>query len=250
MPSRAPVTCQTVLPILARYDDPDLSEAERVLASTHLLRCQDCLTRLQEYRRQARLLRKLDPTTLNPRVHHAIWQRLAAPAEALAIDDAGAGKSRLTLLAVATLVAVVVLFGELAPTSLTERRMGTVGPSVTANDVFAQPLTGTFFAANPTRVITTVADSFSDWNAAGTPTLAMLRLTGTVRVVSALEGLLIVTIAGTGRDERLMLTRDTQVILLDGRHGTLADLGTGGRVQVHCDQTPEGFVVREILVLR
>lgn len=31
--------CRTVAPLIARYNDPDLNEVERVLLSTHLLQC-------------------------------------------------------------------------------------------------------------------------------------------------------------------------------------------------------------------
>ena len=39
MASAMRVSCQIVAPLLARYNDPDLTEGERVTLSTHLLQC-------------------------------------------------------------------------------------------------------------------------------------------------------------------------------------------------------------------
>jgi len=44
-PSDPQGECRAVARLLARYDDPDLGEAERILLGTHLPRCPQCWAR-------------------------------------------------------------------------------------------------------------------------------------------------------------------------------------------------------------
>jgi len=67
--------CRTVAPLIARYNDPDLNEVERVSLSTHLLQCPCCLTRLQEYRALDQQVRRVPKITLAPQAREAVLER-------------------------------------------------------------------------------------------------------------------------------------------------------------------------------
>jgi hypothetical protein len=79
--------------------------------------------------------------------------------------------------------------------------------------------------------------------------LAVVR--ATVREVHARDGRLVVQVAGAQSEERLIVTRDTILLLADGRRGTLADVAVGATIQLQRDQhVVGGLVARQIVVVR
>jgi hypothetical protein len=231
--------CRTVAPLIARYNDPDLGEAERVLLSTHLLQCGQCLARLREYRALDQQLRRMSGVTLAPQVREAVLERVAAsgpgfglPAVALVWKQAWVGAA-----AAISLTALVFAFG-LASFGAAQQTAGTApGPSA-AGDIFARSLPTTILiSSNSTQVVSAVGESFS-----GTVGAYNLRVgnvgtvRATVREVHAREGRLVVMFEGARNEEGLYVNDDTRVVWSDGRQGSLSDIATGTSVQVERDQ--------------
>jgi hypothetical protein len=239
--------CRKVAPLLARYRDADLTEAERVLLSTHLLRCPDCLARLEEYRRQDREVRCLPAIELESRTRCVVLDHLTA-ASAPAYARAAAWRQAATGAAVATLALMLCA-------SMLASRLGTPAGVPTATveatgRVFAQPLTATFLTVNPTRAIASLNESAR--LSAGDADDSAERdgvLVGTVRVVYVSDGRLVVTLLQDSGDHWLTITRNTVVHLADGRTGTLADLGVGTPVRVRCT-APGADTAQDITILR
>ena len=252
----APVACgncRAVAPLIARYNDPDLSEAERVLLSTHLLRCGRCLTRLQEYRALDQRVRRMSGMALSPRAREVVLDRVAAPASGLALPGAGsAGRQAWIGAATAiSLVAVIFAFGLASYGAAQQSSIASPGPSV-ANDAFTSPLATSILGANPTQVVQSVSESLG-----GTKVVHTLRtgdtstVRATVREIHAPEGRIVVMFEGAQREERLVITGDTIVLWSDGRQGSLADVAAGVTIQVQRSQgTTGGLVVRQIILSR
>ncbi|HEX5501221.1 MAG TPA: zf-HC2 domain-containing protein [Thermomicrobiales bacterium] len=244
-PSRG--ECRKVAPLLARYRDADLSEAERVLLSTHLLRCPACLARLDDYRRQDREVRGLPAIELTTRAHGTVLDYLTA-ASAPAYARATVWRQAAAGAAVATLALM------LCASMLASRLGGTAGvPTATVDarsSVFAQPLTATFLTVNPTRAIARLNESAPlNPGAPGESAASDGVMVGTVRVVYVADGRLVLTLLQDRGDHWLTITGDTVVHLADGRTGTLADLGVGTPVRVRCG-APGGNTAEDITILR
>lgn len=251
------VTCHTVAPLLARYNDPDLTENEQVQLSMHLLICERCRACIQEYRALDRQVRAMSSVTLSPRVRTAVFEQIAAVeasmgASVLAISWRQAWPGATIVLSLATFILAAGL-----TTALTAQRAG--GPlvaSATTSQPLARPLMTTFMNANPTSV------AQSEVSGGGSP-LALKRPVGkaqatrpaavvaTIRAINITESRIVVAIDGAARDERLVVMRDTAIMMADGRPCTLADLVVGAQVQLQREVTAAGGVVaREITLSR
>jgi hypothetical protein len=245
--------CRAVAPLIARYNDPDLGEAERVLLSTHLLQCEHCLARLQEYRALDQQLRRMSGVTLSSRMREVVLERAAAPSPGVGLPGFMA-VGRQAWIGAATaisLTAIVFAFG-LASFGDAQQGDGVSPSSSAANEVFARPLTTTILGANPTQVVSTVGESLG-----GTAVAHRLRsglpatVLATVREIHAREGQLVVMVEGARDEERLTITGDTLVIWSDGRQGSLADVAAGVTIQVQRDQDANGgLVARQIILSR
>ncbi|HEY8602032.1 MAG TPA: hypothetical protein VIL85_26640, partial [Thermomicrobiales bacterium] len=88
MASVAHVDCRKVAPLLARYNDPDLSETERILLGTHLLQCPGCGAQIQQYRALDKRLRGMRSITIEPCVRNAILDRVAASGGGIGVSVA------------------------------------------------------------------------------------------------------------------------------------------------------------------
>lgn len=254
MTSVACGTCRAVAPLIARYNDPDLGEAERVLLSTHLLQCATCLARLQEYRALDQQMRRMSGMTLAPHVREAILERVAAPGYgqpgiALVWKQAWVGTT-----AAITLTAVIFAFG-LATFGAAHQSTGSSPHPSSANEMFARPMTTTILGANPTQVtqVAQVANTFSE-SVSGTVISYNLRASNvttvraTVREVNAREGRLIVQVEGTKGAEELAITGTSLILWSDGSRGSLSDLVAGAAIQIERDQNTT--VARKITLTR
>lgn len=251
-------SCRAVAPLLARYADPDLTEAERVLLSLHLAGCPACLARLNSYRAQERRLRAHLAVRLAPRVRQAVLDQIAAGATAATPRPRAGLEGRrkgLASVAVATAACAVLLAGSLAAYGLRVplQRVPATVPSSVANETFARPLTTTFLAYNPTRVIG-AGNADTRYSAAPAPVIhraSPLVLTGTVRAVYPVEGRILVKLVPTGGEEVVTLGRGATIVLPDGGQGSLADLGVGTAIRAHCDRPTAGTTTAgAIIVLR
>lgn len=256
--------CRVVAPLLARADDPDLTEAERVLLSTHLVRCPTCLARLQEYRAQDRALRRWPALTPAPELRHAVFSRLAAPR---ATHPHSVGPMP-AVAAVAMLACVTVALGlggllgsspPGTPTVAATRLSSVVAvasvasaPALAVGEGLSAPFAVSLLAVGPTPPAI-VARREAANVAARAPVIAAIPqstiVNGIVRSVAPAEGLIVV-ILPSGSDAYLTLARDAMILLPDGRPGTLANLGVGATIRARCDQAPGGTLAREITVLR
>jgi hypothetical protein len=251
------VTCQTIAPLLARHNDPDLHEAEQVQLSLHLYRCPACRARLQEYRALDRQVRTLPSVTLAPRVRAAVLDHIAA-------SGAGMGGHTVAITwrqawpgaTLAFSLATFVLAAGLTTALAAQRPDVRFASSAPTSGAMARPLMTSLLNANPT-----VAASGS--NVRANDTLAISRplvkaqatrpaaVAATIRSINPTEGRIVVAVDGAIRDERLVILRDTAIMLSDGRPGTLADLVVGAQVQLQRETMPTGgTVAREIVVSR
>ena len=257
--------CRAVARLLARYADPDLGEAERILVGTHLPRCPQCWARLQAYRWQDWQLRRLPGITLDPQVRCAVFDQLAAASGHS--HRAGALRHGLSSLAVAAVAVLFFTSAMLARAPVADRAATvTSGPPGAAQSIgaaterLAQPLTTSFLVTNPTRTIAAVGESaglagpgaaanLSYPVAAGNPAPASARpLTGSVRTLYAADGRWQLTLAKEGgQEETLTISQNTPIRLTDGRRGILSDLTVGTPIRVTF--APNG-AVREIVVTR
>lgn len=246
------VSCRTIAPLLARYNDPDLSEAEQVQLSMHLLGCPACLARLQEYRALDRRMRVMPSVTIAPHVRSAVLDHVASAggsgfggfAATLAWRHAWSGMS--AALSLATFVLAVGLATAFAA------RPETNFAATATGQAFGRPLATTFLVANPTRVVSQLNDTLSVkapvMKAQPTRPAAVA---ATIRAINWDEGRIVVTLAGARGDERLAVMRDTAIVLADGRPGTLADLAVGVQVQLQREVSITGsLIAREIVVPR
>lgn len=242
-------TCRAVAPLLARYDDRDLTEDERVLLSTHLLQCPACRVRLDTYRRHDRQLRALASIALAPQVREAVYARLATPLPAARYGTL----SGLAVAALAVMLTTSLLAFHL-PGAESTARVTPWAPSGATANAFAQPLGATLLAVNPTRVLlaasATVAAVAPGVPRADQAVRSATPLVGTVRVVYLAEGRVVLTERDTGREESLTLTSDTVIRLADGRPGSLGDLTVGALVHALCGPVAAGLPIIEIVVLR
>ena len=260
--------CRAVAPLLARYTDPDLDEAERILLSTHLPRCPKCWARLQSDRWQDWQLRRLPGVILDPHDRCARCEQLAAaPGHPL---RAGALRHGLSSLAVAAVAVLFFTSAMLARTPVADRAATvTGGPTGAAQSIgaaterLAQPLTANLLVTNPTRTIAAVGESAGLAGQAGQGAAANLSypvaarnsapaftrpVTGYVRTLYAADGRWQLTLAREGgREETLSIANNTAIRLTDCRRGILSDLTVGTPIRVTF--ATDG-AVQEIVVTR
>ncbi len=284
MPHPAGGSCRSVAPLLARYNDPDLTEAESVRLSTHLLGCPACRARLAAYRAGDRALRQLPAITLSNEARGAILCQLPALAAAAPRDRRRAAVRRQGVTSVAVATLAIMLVGGFGALGAVAPGVETPEPSRKSDDAFSRSLAATLLIAPPTQAaIAGMGDS-----ARGTPTTTSLHrqaqptlqpiafaqagsaavgapptatgtprqraapvvISGAVRAVWASEGRLQVRLDATGQSETYAVAGDARVVLPDGRHGSLADLRQGMAVRLQLDRTSGGAtVVEEIAVL-
>ena len=256
--------CHVVAPLLARADDPDLTEAERVLLSTHIVRCPACLARLHEYRAQDRALRRWPALTPAPELRRAVLAQIARSGTP---HPSPVGPMP-AVAAVAMLACVTVALGlggllsaspPGTPTVAATRPSSVVAVASIAGasaplmgEGLSAPFAVSLLATDPTpRAI--VARREVAKGATRAPVIAAIPqstiVNGTVHSVAPAVGLLVV-ILPNGNDAYLTLARDAVILLPDGRPGSLANLGVGATIRARCDQSPDGTVAREITVLR
>ncbi len=245
--------CRTVAPLIARYNDPDLNEVERVLLSTHLLQCPCCLGRLQEYRALDQQLRRVQKITLAPRSREAVLERITAPSPSFGVLAIGlvwrqAWFGAVTAISLTTLVLALGLATFRAAQD-NGRALSTAG---TANETLVRPLTTTILSSNPTQVVSSIGESLTSTTVVSNVSIDQpSAVRATVREVHLRDGRLVVQVAGAQGEERLIVNRDTVVLLADGRLGTLADVAVGATVQVQRDQrVVGGLIARQIVVGR
>lgn len=244
MPSLPGDSCRIVAPLLALYDDPNLTEAERVLLSTHLLRCPRCLARVQHYRDQDRQLRTLPGISASPQLHCALRDALAGG------PRAGSRVWPPVAAGIATATCAVLLLGSVVAFNLSpagERPQATVA-GIGANDAFSRPLTASLLTANPTRALTRASDPAIAQMTFGSHPIA---LTGTVQAIYPGENQIVVRLQGTSQEEALALARDLAIVLPNGRRGNLADLSIGAPLRLHGERATSGAAIaHEIFMLR
>lgn len=251
--------CRSVAPLIARYNDPDLSEAERVLLSTHLFRCPHCLGQLQEYRALDHQVRRMPGITLAPQVREVLFDHLAAPMPGFGIPGfAVFGRQAWIGAATAfSLTALVIVFS-IGTFRATQQADGALTGSEATGHTLVRPLTTTILGANPTQVASTVGESLSGTMVIGglrsgatLSAVTPLLLRATVREVNARDGRLVVLIDGSRVAESLIIDRATTVVWADGRPASLADIAAGATIQVQREQpTAGGAVARQIILTR
>jgi anti-sigma factor RsiW len=253
MPAVLRTPCYKVTPLLARLNDSDLTEAERVLLSTHLLACPDCRARVQEYRLIDGRIRGMASTTIAPRVRGVILQQLALSGMPHG-GHALAQPWRHTwsgLAIVFTLTTFLCAAG--VALTFTERAESQFATNVVLGNGAARPMTMTILNAAPTSVILGGADQNTAFRRPVTQVQSTrpAAVGATVRLVNLSAGQIVVSVTGARSDERIVILRDTAIVLPDGKPGVLADLSVGTQVQLQRESTATGGVVaREIVVTR
>lgn len=237
--------CREVAPLVARFNDPELSEAEQVQLSTHLTRCASCRGLLDHYRRHDCALRSFSPIALAPRVRAAIYAELAAQAPPY----------RLGVLTTVATTALAVMF----VTSLVAFR--TLGADAVLRgrqdlqtDALTQSVAGTRFVTGAMSTVAPRASVPATLLAAGgvpaTRDAASTLMDGTVAALSPSQRLLVLHVMGSEHDEPLWIGPSTAIRFLDGRVAELADLVVGTPVRVLCDRDDRGLVATAIVVLK
>ncbi len=252
MASVARTPCHKVTPLLARWNDPDLTEAERVSLSTHLLACPDCLARVQEYRAIDGRIRGMSSTTLSPHVRDVLFQQLALTGvthggQVLAQPWRHTWSGLAIVFTLTTLLCaagVALTFTQRAESQFTASSVGGNG--------VARPMAMSLLNAAPTSIILG-----ADQNTAFRRPVVQVQPTrpaavgATIRLVNLSAGQIVVSVTGARSDERIAIMRDTAILLPDGRPGALADLAVGTQVQLQRESTAAGGVIaREIVVAR
>ena len=238
--------------MLARWNDPDLAEQERILLSTHLLACPACLARIQEYRAIDGRIRGMAPTTLSPHVRDVVLQRLTL-AGVTSGGQALAQPWRHTWSGLAIVFTLTtLLYAAGVALTFTQRTEGQFASNVAPGSVVARPITMTLLNTAPTRSVLDV-----DQNTAFRRPVVQAQPTrpaavgATIRLVNLSMGQIVVSVTGAHADERIVIMRDTAIVLPDGRPGVLADLAIGAQVQLQRESTAAGSVIaREIVVAR
>lgn len=249
------VSCRMVAPLLARYNDPDLTETERVTLSTHLLQCQPCLAQLQQYRALDGRVRAMPSMVVAARVREAVLERVAASGigaggAAIALPWRHAWSGMAVFFSLTTMLFAAGLTTSLAAQHADPR----FEARTMANGVVAHPVTTTLLVANPTptaepsgRLLTFSRPIMqAQVQAQATRPAAVA---ATIRSVDLVSGKIVVSVGGAREDERLTIMRDTAIVRADGYPGTIADLVAGLQVQLqHESGANGGLVAREIFL--
>ena len=247
------VECRNVAPLIARYNDPDLTEAERITLGLHLTRCPACQERLQQHRALDRQLRGMRPIALESRVRAAILECVAAAsteigASTVALPWRHAWSSAVIMFSLTTFLLAAGLTTSLA----TQRPDARASASAMTNGALVRPATMALLNANPTRVAGPSGELFPIRQpvvqAQATRPAAVA---ATIRSVDQDSGRIVVAVVGAPADERMIVMRDTAIVLPNGYPGTIADLVAGLQVQLQRDTNATGGVIaREIMVGR
>lgn len=246
-------TCNAVAPLLARYNDPDLSEKERVLLSTHLLNCPQCLARLQEYRALDRRVRTMPAMFLSAQARSTVLDRVAAASAPALSGTAFALPWRQNWpgAVVACSLAAMLLVTSFAALNFAQQVDGRLVATAGATDVLARPLANSLLSANPTRVAAGVSERMVAAAAVQAPATRPAAQPAVIRAIYAGDGRLVVAMDGAGRDERIVVTRDTAFLFADGHPASVANLAPGMRVQLHREQLRSGITVAlEVIIPR
>lgn len=245
VPRADAATCREMAPLVARFNDPELSEAEQVRLSTHLTRCAPCRKLLDHYRQHDCALRSFSPIALAPRVRSAIYAELAAQAPPY----------RLGVLTTVATTALAVMF---VTSVVAFRTLGTDAPLWGRQDLQSDALTQSVASTRfVTRAMTTVAPQASVsatlLGAGGASTAQVpptTLMSGTVAVLSPAERRLVLHVAGSENEESLWIVPSTVIHFIDGRVAELADLVAGTPVRVLCDRDDRGLIATAIVVLK
>lgn len=253
MASVAQVACRKVAPLLARYNDPDLSDSERVLLSTHLLQCSDCLTQVQHYRALDKQLRGMHSITIEPSVRHAILERVVTSS-----GEIGASVAALTWryswssAAVMFSLTTFLLAAGLISALTSQHPDARFSASAMTNGSLVRPATMGVLNANSTRS----ANSNSELMAYKRPVVQAqatrpAAVAATIRAVDQSSGRIVVTVGGARADERLLIIYDTAIVRANGYPGTINDLAVGLQVQLQRETNATGgLIAREIMIGR
>lgn len=251
--------CRTIAPLIARYNDPDLEECERVLLSTHLLQCPHCLGQLQEYRALDQRLRRMPSITLSPQARELVLDRVTSPNPGLlALGFATFGRQAWLGAATALSLTALVLVFSFNTFRTAQGANGALSQEMVGNTTTVQPLTTTILHSESTQVVNRVSETVSGTMVIGglragasLAVAAPLPVLATVREVRARDGYLIVLPDGAAQAERLVITRTTVIVWSDGKAATLADIDAGAVIQVLYDQ-PIGDVpaARRVILSR
>jgi len=255
MASVAQVACRKVAPLLARYNDPDLSDTERVALSTHLLQCPDCLAQMQQYRVLDRRLRGMRGIIIEPCVRNAILDRVVASggefgASVAALPWRYSWSSAAVMFSLTTFLLAAGLV-----TALTSQHPDArFAKSAMTNGALVRPATMGLLNANPTRVASTSGELMAfkrpivQAQAQATRPAAVA---ATIRAIDQSSGRIVVTIGGARADERLLIMYDTAIVRANGYPGTINDLAVGLKVQLQRELNPTGsLIAREIMIGR
>lgn len=282
MAHRSSGSCRTVAPLVARYSDPDLTEAEYVLLSTHLLCCRACQERLNAYRAADQRLRQLPSITIAPEARTAVLREVTTAATSAKAYRRPHYLAPWISVASGAVVAIALML----VTGF--RTLDSVAPPADGPDTFSKAesafnrsLTAALMIAPPTQAaIVTMSDparatatiatfqrqslprvsveqedrAITDGGAAATRTavrqVTAPETTGKVYAVSLADRHLQVWNSGTGQLETYVMSTEVIVTMANGRSGTLAEIRPDMVVRLRLDHTRTGMItVREITIL-
>lgn len=271
-------SCRAVAPLLARYSDPDLTEAEYVALSTHLLRCPGCRERLDAYRACDQRLRALPGVTMDRRARQAVLEQVAPLADEAARAHRRA-IPRWPALASVTGVLAVLLLGGVGLLQLAAPRAGAPdnSPALGGADAqLGQSLTAALLVAPPTQVVietigeaaratpvaaggpghssgagaATLFQENTDQSDAkevavspqGSPAARPANATGRVRTIAAAERRLQVRLED-GRTLAIVVADDAPIVLPDGGSGAWRDLRVGAAIGLRLERAADGGTI-------
>jgi len=253
MPSVAQVACRKVAPLLARYNDPDLSDTERVLLSTHLLKCPDCRAQIQQYRLLDRQLRGMRSIVIDSSVRNAIFDRVVASSGEFGVSVAALPwRYSWSSAAVMFSLTTFLLAAGLVTVLTSHHPDARFSTSAMTNGSLVRPATMGLLNANPTRV----ANNSSELMAFKRPVVQAqatrpAAVAATIRAIDQSSGRIVVTVGGARADERLLIMYDTAIMRADGYPGTINDLAVGLQVQLQRETNLTGsLIAREIIIGR
>ncbi len=238
-------SCRTIAPLIARYNDPDLTEAEYVALSTHLLRCPQCLAQVQSYRALDQQLRTMHQVVIDPRVRSTVFAQVAVVPHggitAIAVPWRQAWVSMAVIFSLATVLFAAGLTTVLAAQQTDSRFSGSQ---------MLMPPVADSVQVSPTRVIASggnfVALRQPVVQAQATKPAA---IPAQIRSVDPTSGHMVVLVGGAQNEERLIVLRDTAIVHNDGSPGTMAELIAGLQVRVLREANQSGLLVAcEIII--
>lgn len=257
MASVAHGSCRVVAPLLARYNDPDLTEADRVALSTHLLQCPRCLAQVNSYRALDGRVRSMQSMVIASRVREAVLETVAASSVGVG-STASAIPWRHAWSGMAVMFSLTAIFLAVGLTTALAAQHSNVhfGARTMTNGVMVRPVTTTLLnvSVNPTAT----AQPGGQMVALKRPIVQApvqaqatrpAAVAATIRSVDFATGRIVVSVGGARGDERLVIKRDTAIVHPDGRPGTIVDLVAGLQVQLQREaDATGGLVAREIML--